>query len=91
MKTLILKLAATGTLALAALSISSPANACRPNKHCGPSSSSSSTSSSTSSSSSSSTSSSTGGTQVPAPAGFALFGLAALGLAARNRFARRQA
>jgi hypothetical protein len=26
---------------------------------------------------------------VPAPAGFALFGLAALGLAARNRLARR--
>ena len=35
MKTLILKLAATGTLAVAALSISSPANACRPHK-CSP-------------------------------------------------------
>ena len=81
MKTLILKLAATGTLAIAALSISQPANAC--GHRCPPSSSSSSTSTS------SSTSSSTGGTEVPAPAGFALFGLAALGLAARNRIARR--
>ena len=80
MKTLILKLAAAGTLAVAALSISQPANAC--GRHCPPSSS-------TSSSTSTSTSSSTGGTEVPAPAGFALFGLAALGLAARSRFARR--
>ena len=79
----LVRITALGSIAAAALAFATPAQACG-RHHCPPGSSASSTSTSSSTSTGS-----TGGTQVPAPAGFALFGLAALGLAARNRFARR--